>query len=815
MRTRVHHRNRLFGREGLLVLVAMLSIPLGALQAAEETTILTAKQDFFRLRAAVADLGRSFPDRYPGTEFLKRLDDRQRELGASTVQVALKGLERDRREMLVDANPLLQGKRLLFVKRNAYGSYHYYDDHDNGIVRAGMGGNLCELTLSSDVVRVVTPQLDGGLFDRYDLSFDGREIVFGYCPSVDGTLRLWRVQVDGSGLRQVTFPPPGETAQSRAALSPSWRKPAGPEVKDGNGNLASRRFQTQDFHPCWLPDGGIAFSSTRARHTVPCGDIGLSVPNLYRIEPDGCGLRRLSHGMLSELCPTVLPDGRILYNRWEYVFKSLFLVQPLWAMFPDGSHSEEVYGLNVGAPGVFTQGRAVTGRNDLVVCVGACHEQMAAGPVLLVDLHRDKRSAEAMRSITPEVEARGTHDRWFLRDGKMVKDTGKGGPVFCDPWPLSDKFFLVSHNADRPIADKAAYGLYLLDVFGNRVPIYRDAAVSCWQPMLLEPRPRPPVLSTTVTRAEELRASSAEGTLFVENVYQGLDGVRPGGVKYLRVVEQVPRVWKVLQKAAPDDGGYGSPGVVLNRKTHIWVAVLHGVVPVREDGSACFTVPADRNLFLQALDENYMQVQTMRTFVNLRPGESRSCIGCHEDRRQAPTCRLTAARALEFPPVRPGPQPGDATASRPLHYPADVQPILDRHCARCHGGASPDGRLDLSAELTQFFNRSYEELLGKGYVQGFNEWSSDPKDVAPAAAYSRGSAASRLVRILREGHYDVQLSKPEFVRLVTWVDLNLPYHGSYFGRRNLRYKDQPDFRPPPTLDSACGFDSTQFRASSK
>ena len=528
-----------------------------------------------------------------------------------------------------------------------------------------------------------------------------------------------------------------------------------------------------------------------------CGDIGLSVPNLHRIEANGSGLRRLSFGMLNELCPTVLNDGRLLYNRWEYVFKSLFYVQPLWAMFPDGGRSEEIYGLNIGDPGVFTQGRAVPGRDDLVVCIGACHEQMAAGPVLLLDLHRDKRSPAAMRSLTPEVEARGPHHRWFLRDGQMVQDDGKGGPVYCDPFPLSDKFFLVAHNPDKPISDKAGYGLYLLDVFGNRVPIYRDPAISCWQPMLLQARTKPPVLGPT-TDGE----TAAEGTLFVQNVTAGLPGIKPGTVKYLRVLEQVPRGWDVLQRAAPKDGGCGSPIAVVNRNTHIWVTALHGIVPVRADGSACFTVPANRNLFLQALDENFIQVQTMRTFVNLQPGERRSCIGCHEDRRQAPASGAVQALALREPPARLMAQPGDATALRPVHYPADVQPVLDRHCVRCHNGATPEGKLNLTGELTQFFSRSYEELLNCGCVKGLNEWKAPPSDSAPLPPYARGAATSTLIQMLRQGHQEVKLPLADFVKLATWVDLNLPYYGTYFGRRNLIYKDQPDFRPVPTLASA-------------
>ena len=781
----------------------LLSLVAPTATAAENPSV--AREDVARLRQAVSELGRSFAAEYPADKFLRQLD----------VVNTADEFARRRREMLVDANPLLKCRKLLFVKRNTYGSYHYYDDHDNGIIRAGMGGNLCLLSLDDGSVRELAPQLAGGLFDRCDLSFDGRQIVFGYCRALDDALRLWQINADGSGLRQITFPPAGETAVARSALGPDWRKPADPAAKDPQGNLSSRRFQTQDFHPCWLPDGGIVFTSTRARQTVLCGDIGLSVPNLHRIEPDGSGLRRLSHGTLNELSPTVLHDGRILYNRWEYIFKSVFLVQPLWAMFPDGSRSEELYGLNIGAPGVFTHGRSVPGRDDLIVCTGACHEQMAVGPILLVDLKGDKRSADAMHSLTPEVEARGNHHRWFLRDEKMVQDDGKGGPVFCDPWPLSDKFFLVAHNPDKPIADKTGYGLYLIDVFGNRVPIHRDPAISCWQPIPLQARARPPVLPSTLVRAGDTRETLSEGTLFLQNVYAGLDGVRPGTVKYLRVLEQVPRSWAVMQQAAPEDGGCGSPVAVLNRNTHIWVTVLHGIVPVSADGSANFNVPAERNLFLQALDENFMQVQTMRTFVNLQPGERRSCLGCHEDRRHTPAAHSAAALALGQPPVRPVAQPGDVAADKPVHYPADVQPVLDRNCVRCHSGATPAGKLNLTAEPTKYFTRSYEELLARGCVQGFSEWTSDPKDAAPLPPYAHGSHPSKLIQMLRHGHHEVKLSQTDLVKLVTWVDLNLPYYGSYFGRRNLRYQGEPDFRPMPTLESVLGLSPTMAQQREK
>jgi hypothetical protein len=353
--------------------------------------------------------------------------------------------------------------------------------------------------------------------------------------------------------------------------------------------------------------------------------------------------------------------------------------------------------------------------------------------------------------------------------------------------------------------DPAGYGIYLLDVFGNRVLVHEDLEMSCWQARPLEGRPMPPQLVDSPAVAAP--GGEEPATVLVTDVYQGMQGVEPGAVKYLRIMEQIARPWSVYQSYEPNDRAPGQM-VAVSLYTHLSVKVLHGVVPVHEDGSAYFTVPADRNIFLQALDEDFMEIQRMRTFVNFQPGEQRSCIGCHEQRRQAPVSRHPLA--LDNPPHHPQPQPGES-APRPLHYPIDIQPILDRHCVSCHGSNEPDGDLDLTGEMTELFCRSYESMIQHdlvGYIQEFvgpKPEGADAMGYAPAVPpYTYGSHQSALIKILREGHYDTELSQEEFIRLCTWVDANAPYYGSYFGRRNIAHKDRPDFRPVPTLKSALG-----------
>jgi hypothetical protein len=460
-----------------------------------------------------------------------------------------------------------------------------------------------------------------------------------------------------------------------------------------------------------------------------------------------------------------------------------------------------------------------------------------------------------MTSLTPNVETRGLRGLYQFRNGEWREDVF--GPFYCDPYPLSDEFFLVSCNPGQRYNDPRAYGIYLLDTFGNRVEVYRDPEISCWQPMLLKPRQVPPVVASASTGEQlipelansgisfpavstslgaagpnrlkpELQraasgatavgvkasACSSSATLLVADVHKGLDGVKPGTVKWLRVMEQIPRPWSVQCDAKPGDSFPGQM-VAISYYTHIWVALLHGIVPVHADGSAYFTVPSNKSIYFQALDENFMEVQKMRTFVNLKPGENRSCIGCHEHRIQSPEPRRLAA--LRQPPVKPAAQPGE-TAPRPIHYASDVQPTLDKHCVRCHDGRDPQTKLNLTGELTEHFNRSCEELITKGMVNFIQEWTGprmkDPPPYftvggsmahAPAVPpYTYGSHQSKLVDVLRKGHHDVKLSREEFIKLVTWVDANAPFYGSYFGRRNIRYKNRPDFRPVPTLASASG-----------
>jgi len=700
------------------------------------------------------------------------------------------------REVRAKLRELMPGvEQILFVRRYTLQSSHYYTDFVDGCRH--FGGNLCLLSLADGKVTDIlsdTP-LTEGIIGRCDLSYDGKRVVFGHKQRIGEGCRIWEGNVDGSGLRQLTFAPPDEDARIA-----KYRLAAGGDY----------HHHTDDMHPCYLPDGGICFVSTRCEFGVLC-DVPDRLPAsvLYRMDADGSNVQKLSNSAVSESAPSVMHDGRILYTRWEYVDKGTCSNKALWAIRPDGSGSAEIYGTDIVFPPVFNVGRAVPGSNSLFVCIGAPHMPLGVGTLMRIDTRLDLRTPEPASYITPEVDVRhqwgwdnvpGGAVKPFLPETQGGRD-GRGntdkGPLYMDPYPIDAEQMLVSHNPDQPWNAVNAYGVYLIDVQGNCRPIHRDADASCWMPMPVRRRVKPPVPRH---HPDPELAAQGLARVVVADVSRGLDGVEPGTVKYLRVNAQIPRPWAA--RRFWDGDGLQAQHSAIAKRAALALRVQIGTVPVEADGSAHLLVPANQNIFFQVLDENYMEVQRERTFVNYRPGEVRSCVGCHEKAKDLSTTQSVLPIALTREPDVPGPLPGETTGARPLHYPTDVQPVWDAHCIECHGAEKPDGDLNLTGELTTHFNRSYEELMDRKLLPIIGEIYPKVGNNEYLPPYTLGSHAAKLIQILREGHYDVELSPAEWVRVCAWVDANGQYYGTYYGRKNLKYRDHPNFRPVPTYENA-------------
>jgi len=425
---------------------------------------------------------------------------------------------------------------------------------------------------------------------------------------------------------------------------------------------------------------------------------------------------------------------------------------------------------------------------------------------------------------------RGTEPGWhFLaEDRKYVHDRGGcSGHLYTHPYPVSQKQFLVSYKvkaSDHYKNVANAYSLYLIDTDGNHRLVHKDDALSCWHPTPLVARDVPPEIHPV---RDPQYAANNEALCVVANVYRGMDGVEPGEVKWLRINEAIPRYW--------DTGRRWSKSTSSSSwKAALWPRVQWGVVPVEKDGSAYFKVPADRSIFYQALDENFMEIQRERTYVNYRPGEVRSCDGCHGRVSQAaPSINVQKAIALTRPPSTPQGQPcdlikngGDGRARQVIHYPTDIQPVFDDKCVSCHGNAKPDGGLKLTGDITGYYNTSYEQLCRKQLagpiISEFTTFArGDRGNYAGAtlAPKSLGSYKSIMIDMLTnpkhpknaKDDHSVMLTKNELMILSRWVDSNYQFYGGYYGRHNGAWvKSDPkipsykptDFRRKPTFEEA-------------
>ncbi len=722
--------------------------------------------DLTALRSAVEERVKTYGTGYAqGAEQLSQLaalaaKQGAEDAGPEQLQEIHEAATALRREIML-AHPLLDFDKLLFLKRSSDKYSHTYA----GPLAVAMGGSLCVLSPVSPDGKVTSlvPELEGGLFDRFDLSYDAKKVIFSYKKTPHESFRIYEVDIDPAEGRMI----PGSLHQltRRDAEEDEVRRRQVNDWMRGGFN---------DMYPCYLPSGKIMFSSTRAQRIVFCAP-GNIVTTLYLMDADGKNMRRLSENPVSESIPTMLNDGRVIYTRWEYLDKNLGVVQNLWAMRPDGRGVDHVYKLNIRKPSGMGASRAIPG-SQKVVTVGGNHYQPSRGPVVLLDVRRSRRSPEAMHCITPDIP---------FPDQYGNKNFPAG--AFTDPYPFSEKFFLASHRTGKVQYKRGAeYGLCLLDGWGNWADLYRDPEISCFEPMPLRPRRKPPEIVTAST----IGKGGKTGTMLIQDVYQGMTGIERGRVKYVRVMGNLEWPWD-------------QPGIspFMNLDPHR--KVLYGIAKVSEDGSACFTVPANENVFFQALDKDYMALQEMATYVNLMQGETRSCIGCHEPRRKAPGIATGRPMAAGHPPQKLMPQPGDS-GPRMIDFTADIQPILDKHCVGCHSGKHVKGRPNLVNVPEYKLSHSYINLIKSGTL-GYRGTGSAGNGFVPPLTH--GSHAGKLFKMLREGHPSdlstvpgqarVKLSRVETIKMVTWVDANAPYWGVYPGAWQPSDKDRPDFRTLP------------------
>ncbi|MBE0534229.1 MAG: discoidin domain-containing protein [Phycisphaerae bacterium] len=660
------------------------------------------------------------------------------------------------RRRIAFSNPLLNFDKMLLLKRHRATFNHMCDQYYG--INVLPGGGLFVLSdpfgaepqlrnITGDSVvqrgRLMGTKLQSGSFLSPDLSWDGRTVAFAYVECEGDTehryhtdpsrghwaagrsYHIFRVNIDGTDLEQLT---------------------------DGTWN---------DFDPCWLPNGRIAFITERRGGYLRCGRV-CPTYTLYDMNSDGTDILCLSPHETNEWHPSVTNDGMIVYTRWDYVDRHGCTAHHPWLTSPDGRDARALHG-NFAPREVRADMeldvRAIPDSRRMVA-TGAPHHGQAFGSLVIIDPRVEDDDAMApVKRLTPEVD---------------FPETQGGAQVYGTPWPLSEKYYLVAYDAGmRPGMGgqgqayvRGDYGIYLLDVFGNRELIYRDPEISSQNPTPLRATPRPAIVPQQSERAAS--GAPAEGTLALVNVY---DTLTPWSedikVTALRVFQIIPM--SVPSGEPPHETALREPtagdSVVLAR-------YVLGTVPVEADGSAHFTVPAQKELFFQALDADGLAVQSMRSATYVQPGERLVCQGCHEPRHRAPGLAKQTPIAMRRPPSIPVP---DVDGTNPFSYPRLVQPVLDRHCVSCHQkNADKAPRLDSEVIVKgrQKWYASYFSLAPK-----FGFWSyGDRHRTIPG---NFGARASKLHAMLQEGHHDLQMPPEDVHRIRVWLDSCSLFYGVY------------------------------------
>ncbi len=652
-------------------------------------------------------------------------------------------------------NPLLAGREVVFLKRRRFAcqmlhEYVAYFADYSGV----FGGSVCILEEPgrSFKTRCLTSRfLPPGCYSTPSISYDARSIyfAFGECEG-----------------RRVNY-----GADEQHFYHIYRTDPAGEELH----RLTDERFD--DFDPCPLPDGGIAFMSTRRGGFTRCNNPWEPIPvyTLHRMDADGKNIRPLSFHETNEWHPNMMSDGRIVYTRWDYVDRSAANFHGLWATNPDGTGAVSLFGNYTDRINACFQAHAIPGSSRIVFVAGAHHADVG-GSLVILDPARaglDRRTGtdrmDAIEVLTPEVKFPEAPD-WPTS-------------YFHSPWPLSENYFLVSFGYDRlpgmsSGATRDSTGIYYFDRFGGLELLYRDRRMPVMYPILLAPRPRPPVIPTMC----DPRLGD-EGEFILADMRQNLMPLPEGRrITAIRIFQVFPKTTPTVNQ--PRVGHANAEGA----------RMLLGTVPVEEDGSAYFRAPARKPLYFQAVDDSGRAVQSMRSIVYLQPGERRGCVGCHEPVGRASAARPVLAQARAPSAIQPGPD-----GTRPFSYTRLVQPALDRNCVRCHDGSvGPDkSPLVLTGEPTNSFTRSYESL--KPFIR-WHEWGGASISQAVTRPGHLGADESRLTQVLADAKHapHVKLTAEDRERLFVWLDGNVPFYGTY-GPDEQAAQKRGEAVPPPEV----------------
>ncbi len=590
--------------------------------------------------------------------------------------------------------PLGDLKEIVFACRPMSKDPHWYANFgyfapDANKKAYSIGASLCKLDLETGKVTVLLDDPQGGIRDP-QVHYDGKKILFSYRKGGTDPYHLYEIGANGKRLTQLTDSP------------------------------------YDDIEPTYLPDGDIMFCSSRCKRWVNCWLTNVAV--LYRCGPDGSRVRQISSNTEHDNTPWPLPDGRVLYQRWEYVDRSQVHYHHLWTANPDGTGQMVYYG-NFHPGIVMIDAKPIPGTDKIVAGFSPGHGRRDHdGYVTIVSPKKGPDDQGSARRVSERSDCR-------------------------DPYPLSEDCFLVAQGRK----------LVAMNGQGETQVVYELASAMakkgyhCHEPRPLRARPRERV------QAAKSDLTKSTGTLVLSDVYEGrnMAGVKPGEIKKLLILESLPMPIHFHGGMQPISIG----------GTFTLERVL-GTVPVEADGSAHFELPAVRSFFFVALDEHDDSVKRMQSFMSVMPGETQSCVGCHERRTTAPENRnQNALLALKRPPsaiqaLKDIPEVFD--------FPRDIQPILDKHCVKCHDHRSRKAGVVLSGGRGPRYTHSYLTMTSRGLIaDGRN------KPVSNLAPRAIGSSARRLMKKIDGEHHEVKVTDHERDMIRYWIEAGASYPGTY------------------------------------
>lgn len=689
------------------------------------------------------------------------------------------------RRQVAFANPLIDFDRILFLKRHKSIFEHMCDQYYGITARPGGGLYVLENAFTDtpraanllEASPVQRGRLQGALLrggvSPAELSYDGEGILTESGEAGGGAFLSPSLSYDGSEILFCYVECRGDKRHAFRTETPGeyWKSPWDPgrayhvfKVRaDGTGLEQVTDGPWNDIHPCWLPDGRVAFISERRGGFLRCGRV-CPTYTLYQMQADGVSIRPLSYHETHEWLPSVDNNGMIAYTRWDYVDRDSDIAHHLWLTYPDGRDPRGPHGnyprTRELRPWMEMSIRAIPGSHKYVA-TAATHHGQHFGSLITIDLRaEDDHSTSQIRRITPEAkfpEAESAPGVPY-----SPKGTGGKGQVYGTPWPLNEDFYLAVYDPGEQ-----RHALYLIDGFGNRELVYRDPDIACSDPIPLKPRPAPPVIAPQASLAAAEAGQLSTGTIAVADVYNSMqpwpEGVR---LKELRVVQLFAK-----STPHPDDPHIGAGDQSVAR------GVL-GTVPIEEDGSVYFEAPAGITFYFQALDERGLAVQTMQSATYLHPGEHLSCTGCHEPKQASPPPPARLPLALGKPPARLKPEP---EGSYPLQFARLVQPVLDAKCVSCHreGGDEPGLRGDVFVE-GKGWSQAFQSLLPFAWaLHGGNGVGLARNKTSYSIPGTIGARASKLLPLLEAGHEGVTLTPEELRRITLWLDGNSPFYGAY------------------------------------